>query len=205
MCTAPVQTAFLRSSCLLRQSRPPPSARTWRQHRSLARRAPWSQNVYRTVRAMLASQKSYGQRGKVVPLGNLCCPGDDNSTSDLGPCGSRTLPPPSPPSYETYMHTYVHTYTYVPMSRYVRICISVRTYAYTYSIMQAYPLTIGYVRAHGATKRVMGEGIVATFGIVILNWVRMARLFFFFRWSRILADSALLMSERSNESGLSWI
>ena len=45
--------------------------------------------------------------------------------------------------------------------------------------MQAYPLTIGYVRAHGATKRVMGEGIVATFGIVILNLVRTARLFFF--------------------------
>ena len=36
---------------------------------------------------MLASQKSYGQRGKVVPLGNLCCPGDDNSNSELGPCG----------------------------------------------------------------------------------------------------------------------
>ena len=116
---------------------------------------------------MLASQKSYGQRGKVVPLGNLCCPGDDNSNSDLGPCGSRTLPPPHHRRTKhicirTYVRTYVRTHiyvrTYVPLRTYMYIC----TYVCVYVLNHASLSTDNWIRTHGAAKRVMGEMKIRT-------------------------------------------
>ena len=103
----------------------------------------------------------------------------------------------------TYVRTHIYVRTYVPLSTYMYIC----TYVCVYVLNHASLSTDNWIRTHGAAKRVMGEMKIRTVRTRRDRrniWDRHFKFgtygspfLFFFGWSRILADSALWISERS--------